>query len=114
MIIPAITQPTILYRLLIVERAMGLFSYKYELQMVAAEKQTPAINPTLHPVIHPPLPMRVMNKESPMVVISIVIKEAIMIPARPVFARESLMFTPEAFIHAFLNRAEYHIAPKKK
>jgi len=98
---------------LIAERAIGLFSYKYELQIVAAEKQTPAINPILQPVIQPLEWSFVMISASPTLVMTIVINEAIMIPANPFLALGSLAFTPVALIHAFLNKAEYHIAPKK-
>ena len=93
---------------------MGLFSYKYELQMVAAEKQMPAIRPILHPVIQPLDVILVMINANPMVVIRIVIKEPIKMLANPFLAFGSFIFAPVALIHAFLNKAEYQIAPKKK
>ena len=82
--------------------------------MVAAEKQMPPMRPILQPVIHPLDVILVMSRANPMQVITIVTKEPIRMLANPFLAFGSFIFAPVALIHAFLNKAEYQIAPKKK
>ena len=84
------------------------------MQIVVAEKQIPAINPTFKPVVQPDDPILVMRMPRPMLATIINSNEAIMICATPFLALGSSTLTPDALIHAFLNKKEYHTAPSTK
>ena len=82
--------------------------------IAVAQKQTPAINPTLAPDIHEDGPTLLRNNAMPIVQMSISRNDENIIPAIPFLALGSSILTAVSLIHGPLYRNEYHIAPSAK